>query len=261
MDHSRRTHRSTGELNSIETRSRRRKRKRPHTRAVIALRSRHLGKCTEVSPIITRQNPAHRNTALGSERQSPCSIRFFKLELQPRSAAIFRSSDRHRGVQVIVQQSSRIDAPRTRSDLRMQRSHTHFIRWSAISQHDTVRVETSLLTTAHAPVTNRTFVRRRCCSLSANWRGPSTSVSLQTSFFIASAGFTHGPPASLPPRRAEDGHLQPQPLPFDRGMMDCIQPVLRSEVDLLLHRLTTTRRNIDSWKPRCRSVSSTRNPW
>ncbi len=32
-----------------------------------------------------------------------------------------------------------------------------------------------------------------------NFRGPSTRVSLQTSFFMASAGFTQGPPVSLHP--------------------------------------------------------------
>jgi hypothetical protein len=36
-------------------------------------------------------------------------------------------------------------------------------------------------------------------SVPAKRRGPSTTVSLHTSFFIASAGFTHGPPVMLQP--------------------------------------------------------------
>ena len=36
-------------------------------------------------------------------------------------------------------------------------------------------------------------------SLPENFRGPAIVVSLQTSFFIASCGFTHGPPVSLQP--------------------------------------------------------------
>ena len=32
-----------------------------------------------------------------------------------------------------------------------------------------------------------------------NFRGPSTRVSLQTSFFMACSGFTQGPPVSLHP--------------------------------------------------------------
>src|SRR5579883_49774 len=38
-----------------------------------------------------------------------------------------------------------------------------------------------------------------CGSWSWKWRGPSTAVSLQTTFFMACSGFTHGPPDSLHP--------------------------------------------------------------
>ena len=43
------------------------------------------------------------------------------------------------------------------------------------------------------------FTEGGLLSGAASLRGPSTRVSLQTSFFIASSGFTQGPPVSLQP--------------------------------------------------------------
>ena len=48
----------------------------------------------------------------------------------------------------------------------------------------------------------RPFTIGGCASTAANLRGPWTSVSLQTTFFIASSGFTQGPAVSLQPPEA-----------------------------------------------------------
>ena len=183
-----------------------------------------------------RADELHRGGAGEGERVGAKRLR--ELELHPRLVRAVGKAERHRLAEVAVGEERGIDLPGRGGDSRACLRHAHVALGDAEREHARVGVvrrvrlvrarhrhgqraaqprvgrEVERRSVRHA--LERPVVRRRCGSLPMNRRGPSIVVSLHTIFFMACAGFTHGPPVSLHPPLAAIVISRPRPLALPR---------------------------------------------
>ena len=93
-------------------------------------------------------------------------------------------------------------------------------------------------------IPNRPIVRRWLRQFPVELRGPSTVVSLQTSFFIACSGFTQGPPVSLQPAELKIAISKPNRSASAAACRTASSHSGRAKQNFLLHRLSAAGGNI-----------------